>query len=61
MATKKTAAENAEVKEEKTQKAAAPKASAKKAAKPAAEKKYVSRVQEQYEKEVVPALTAKFG
>ncbi|MCH5148087.1 MAG: 50S ribosomal protein L5 [Clostridiales bacterium] len=58
MATKKTAAENAEVKEEKTVKAAAPK-TAKKA--PAAEKKYVSRVQEQYEKEVVPALTAKFG
>ena len=58
MATKKTAAENAEVKEETTKKAAAPK-TAKKA--PAAEKKYVSRVQEQYEKEVVPALTAKFG
>ncbi|MCH5143186.1 MAG: 50S ribosomal protein L5 [Clostridiales bacterium] len=58
MATKKTAAENAEVKEETTKKAAAPK-TAKKAS--AAEKKYVSRVQEQYEKEVVPALTAKFG
>ena len=58
MATKKTAAENAEVKEETTKKAAAPK-TAKKA--PAAEKKYVSRVQEQYEKEVIPALTAKFG
>ena len=61
MATKKTAAENAEVKEEKTTKAAAPKTTAKKAAKPATEKVYVSRIQEQYEKEVVPALTAKFG
>ena len=59
MATKKTAAENAET-EVKTTKAAAPKATAKKAAKPA-EKVYVSRIQEQYEKEVVPALTAKFG
>ena len=60
MATKKTTAENAaeEVKKTKT---AAPKAPAKKAAKPAAEKVYVSRVQEQYEKEVVPALIAKFG
>ena len=60
MATKKQTAENAEVKEEK-KKAAAPKSAAKKAEKPAVEKKYVSRVQEQYEKEVVPALIAKFG
>lgn len=61
MATKKQTAENAEATEVKTTKAAAPKAAAKKAAKPAAEKVYVSRVQERYEKEVVPALTAKFG
>lgn len=59
MATKKTTAENAEA-EVKTKKAAAPKEAAKKAVKPA-EKVYCSRVQEQYEKEVVPALTAKFG
>ena len=56
MATKKTAAENAEATEVKTKKAAAPKGAAKKA-----EKTYCSRVQESYEKEVVPALTAKFG
>ena len=51
MATKKQTAENAEEKEVKKTKTTAKKA----------EKVYSSRVQEQYEKEVVPALTAKFG
>ena len=51
MATKKTTAENAEATEVKKTKTTAKKA----------EKVYSSRVQEQYEKEVVPALTAKFG
>ncbi len=60
MATKKTAAENAET-TEKTTKTAAPKTAAKKAEKKNTEKVYISRVQEQYEKEVVPALVQKFG
>lgn len=56
MATKKTATQEVAATEKKTAKKAAPKTEKK-----AAERTYVSRVQEQYYKEVVPALTAKFG